>query len=207
MGRVQKTARGGQPVGLPNRRGTLSLLRESGRVVRLFTSAASTPWRPTHAGAGMAFLTAARVLTVARFVTYIVCVCVCVCVPSRLKEHAGWYFRVYVRVRLLRRASRGEGGWLPIHCTDSRQAQSEQKHTHTHTQAHTHTGQAQAQDTGSATVPHTQQHQALFVGGGAGLLALRLTHLNKILTQNPAKGKSILIERPFVGLPQSPPLM
>ena len=35
-------------------------------------------------------------------------------VPSRLKECAGWYFRVYTRVRLLRRDSspRGSVGWL-----------------------------------------------------------------------------------------------
>ena len=37
------------------------------------------------------------------------------CVPSGLSEYAGWYFRVYVRVHLLRRESPTRGGWLSTH--------------------------------------------------------------------------------------------
>ena len=38
-------------------------------------------------------------------------------VPSKLSEFAGWYFRVYVRVHLLRRecSTRGSVGWLSAH--------------------------------------------------------------------------------------------
>ena len=37
--------------------------------------------------------------------------------PLRLKECAGWYFRMCVRVRHLRRESStcGWGGWVPTH--------------------------------------------------------------------------------------------
>ena len=36
-------------------------------------------------------------------------------VPSRLSEHARWYFWVYVLVHLLRRESCGWGGWSSTH--------------------------------------------------------------------------------------------
>ena len=53
-GGSKKAARGRQPIGLPNptAEGNLFLLRESGTVVPLLTSAASAPWCPSHAGAG-----------------------------------------------------------------------------------------------------------------------------------------------------------
>ena len=50
---VQKPARGGQPVGLPNSRGKIFWLGESRTVVPLLTNGASAPWCPSHAVIGI----------------------------------------------------------------------------------------------------------------------------------------------------------